>query len=539
MYTCIKQSQHKFYRMKKAILLLAFFSFNLMLAQTSSDKVIITLGDEEKESRYITLEDVIGYDETGIYVLKRDRKRFKNTKYYLAKYDYEMNPIMSEEIEKPRKNQFLEYFTNLNDQLQIFSSHSDKEKFINSFYIDEIDKSSLKFKGDEKTLAKINFEGGKKANSGNFTMRISPDSSKVLLFLNKPYEKKENESFDLVAYDKDWNLIWENQVTLPYPDKKFSFDDIKIDNSGNVHIVGTKFFEKSQVEKGKPGYAYHVLSYYSKGKELKDLEIKLGDKFISHIQTAISDNNELICGGFYSEYKTGIKGSYFMKFNLENQSVISNSFDEFSTNFITQNLSEKQIKKVEKKEKKGKEPSLFKYYLDDIIFDQEGGAYLIGEQFYIRERVTTRTQNGITTTSTTYIYYYNDIIVIRMDANGKISWSKKIPKKQRTSNDSGFFSSYVLSLVDDKMYFVFNDNPKNLYATEKSSGIFYFTGRKESLVTMVEMDQNGNQTREALFSTRDAEILIRPKVSEQISERKLVLYGQKKKTHKFILLDFK
>ncbi len=56
---------------------------------------------------------------------------------------------------------------------------------------------------------------------------------------------------------------------------------------------------------------------------------------------------------------------------------------------------------------------------------------------------------------------------------------------------------------------------------------------------LVEVCYNGDQVREALFSSDDAEILTRPKVCEQISKTEMIIFGQKKKSHRFAKLTFK
>jgi len=82
---------------------------------------------------------------------------------------------------------------------------------------------------------------------------------------------------------------------------------------------------------------------------------------------------------------------------------------------------------------------------------------------------TSTDANGGTRTTTVYYYYYNDIIVININPGGETEWTKKIAKRQPSSNDGGFFSSYSLSIVKDKMYFVFNDSPKNLITSVKEN----------------------------------------------------------------------
>jgi hypothetical protein len=194
------------------------------------------------------------------------------------------------------------------------------------------------------------------------------------------------------------------------------------------------------------------------------------------MQIAINDERDIICGGFYSEKGTfSIKGSYFLKIDGQTQEIKAKSFKEFGIDFITQHMTQRQEKKAKKKAAKGKNIELYEYDLDNIILRDDGGAYLIGEQFFVK--VVTRTttgSNGHTSTSTTTYYYFNDILVINMSPSGEIEWTEKIPKRQRTTNDGGFFSSYALSVVKDKLYFVFNDHPKNLFYKAGQTHTFYY-----------------------------------------------------------------
>jgi hypothetical protein len=149
----------------------------------------------------------------------------------------------------------------------------------------------------------------------------------------------------------------------------------------------------------------------------------------------------------------------------------------------------------------------------------------------------TSPQGKITTMYVTY-YLYNDIIIINIDKNGQIEWTQKIPKIQRTSEDFGFFSSYFLAVSGDKLYFIFNDDPRNIYY--KGDGVIKpFTKQADSQAVLVEMDKDGNYTREALFSTKEAKVLIRPVVCEQISDNEIILFGQKGTMQRFIKGKFK
>jgi len=88
------------------------------------------------------------------------------------------------------------------------------------------------------------------------------------------------------------------------------------------------------------------------------------------------------------------------------------------------------------------------------------------------------------------------------------------------------------------MYFVFNDHPANLEQHRKGK-IYPFKGSKDTMVVLVELDKNGNQTREALASSRDTNLLTKPIVCEQISAKEMILFGQRRKAQSLAKMTFR
>ncbi|MEL7003934.1 MAG: hypothetical protein AAFN93_14525, partial [Bacteroidota bacterium] len=189
--------------------------------------------------------------------------------------------------------------------------------------------------------------------------------------------------------------------------------------------------------------------------------------------------------------------------------------------------------------KRGKNVELYEYDLDRIILRGDGGAILIGEQYYIKTVTSSYTDvNGTFRNRSITYYYYNDIIAINISPSGEIEWAEKIRKEQTTSSDGGFYSSYAMAVVKNKLYFIFNDNPKNIDRRGNDRVYTYYGGR-ESLVVLVTMNAKGEQKREPLFSTAESEVIIRPKVSKQVARNKMILFGQKRKNQRFAQLTFK
>jgi len=518
------------------ILILLILASSISFGQKKTQLADVIWGETYKNSRRASLSGIIHSDESGFYTLSRD----KGLK--LQYFDNAMNKINSSELDlsQGEKEKYLEFFISTREKLLLFSgfvNQKQKKKFL---FVQSVNLKSLSPNDDIKKIGEINFEGSKKRyNTGSFDYEISRDSSKYVIYYNLPYEKKGKEKIGLIVYTIDHDKLWEKEIEFPYLDSHFRVSDYELDNQGTFHVLGKIFQEKKEREKKKPFYHYEINSYFADGTE-KNYKIEIENKFLKDMQISLDDDGNIICAGFYSSKGTwSIDGSYFIKIDAETKQMVSESYNEFGMDFILQNLTEKQEKKVKKKQEKGKDAELYKYDLDQIILKDDGGAVLVGEQYFVRVVTnTTSNGNGGVTTTTTYHYHYNDIIVISISPSGDILWTEKIPKRQKTTNDGGYWSSYAMAVVKDKLFFIYNDNGKNLFYKEGNK-LHQFSRSKDSIVMLSSVDYEGNTTREALFTIEDSDLLTRPKISTQLSSNELVILGRSKKSHRYAKVIFK
>jgi hypothetical protein len=199
-------------------------------------------------------------------------------------------------------------------------------------------------------------------------------------------------------------------------------------------------------------------------------------------------------------------------------------------------MSQRDEKITRKEEEKGKDPELFEYNLDQLLIGSDGSALLVGEQYYVRIVTTTTTLNGQKTVRHHYHYYYNDIIAVKINPAGQIEWAQKVAKSQHTFDDGGYYSSYALAAAKGKTWFIFNDNPKNMDYDGEGRPENFNSGKSEAVI--VGLDSGGKQTKQAIFSSGDVEVMIRPKVCEQISGQDVILFGQRRKMQQFAKLTF-
>lgn len=522
--------------MKSTILaLLVFVSVTLngqVAKLNSSNKADIEIGQVFKGKKKATLNDVWAVHDDGFYTLIGEGR-----KDLLANFTDDMQLISTVELDLNQGNEKKEFerlFSLKNEKLYLMTTFRNVNQGKRYLFLQTIDEKTLIPNDDIQKLAEIDFESKKESKTTSFSTKLSRDSSKVLVMYHTPYSKEENERFGAKVFDADFNLLWENIIEMPYRDENFSFDQIIVSNEGDVYVAGKLWKDDDEREKKEKNYTSKIIAYTNKGEKEEEYDFDLNGKFADDYVMAISEEKNIVCSGFYKN-KVGdrVSGCFLVAIDPKTKQVLKESLKEFSIEFMTEDLKEKDKKKLKKKDAKGKDIDLLKYDLSDFILRSDGGAVLIGEQFYITSRTSTDSNGN---TRTTYYYNYNDLIVINIDPDGNIEWASKVKKRQVTANN-GRYSSYVSAVVDDNIYIIYNDNPKNLLYN--GDGKIKSMNLKEAFTMLITVDSDGLVFREALMNTKGEKIITRPKVSEQIRDNELLIYAERGKNKAFINVKLK
>lgn len=525
--------------MKKYTLLTFIISISTLFAFSPVKDVTIKWGPELEGSRRGSISSILGYDDSGYYIQGYDKRDIVIQKINTKLNNVGEYKFVEKDPETKIKYEYegCQYF---NDKLIVFKSNTDKGDKIRELFYQEINKSTLKATGKTIKITELTYLSSRdKGYFGIITTKkaeVEDKDAKLMIAIGIPTEKKENEQFTIIMCDNSLNTIWKKNFQIPYANELFNRKQFTCDKNGNAYVLGKLYKEKVMENKrGKQNFSYHLLAYTNNGENKVDYEIKLEDKFITDISFSINDNGDIVAGGFYSKKGNfSVDGAYYLVLNGQTKEIKNSSFKEFDIDFITQGMTEREEKKARKKEEKGKDQELFEYDLHDLVKRSDGGIILIGEQFFIQ---ATTVFNGKTTT-TIYTYHYNNIIIVNIDNAGKIDWAQTISKRQVSSSDFGYYSSFALAVTDNKLRFIYNDSRENL-KPKKQGYIKNYTFRdKDGIVTLATIDKDGKITLEALINDADIEVGIRPKVCNQINDNEILLFGEKRKKDQFAIVSF-
>ncbi|NMM48528.1 hypothetical protein [Marinigracilibium pacificum] len=526
------------------ILLLNFLAIN---AQVKSSFADIQWGSSQKVKKGLTMRNVVGDDEENIYILNSNRPlysidgtiSFVSSRDELVKYNKDLQFKKAELIEPEidgNKSDYEDLFQ-FGGKLVLLSSYRSPDTDNRVLAAQTIDKETLL---PEKSYKKLSEIDSKKFSwkIGFFNYTLSRDSSKLFVYYKKPQKNNENDAFGMHVYDTDLNELWHEEIELPYTEKMFYVKDLIVDNEGNAHVLGVLFEEEGLLggvktkKNGKANYHYRILSFYQRGKVIENYKIEVGDHFLNDLQIMVDNQMNIICSGFYSNKESrNIKGVYYSRINSKTKKTDIETFEDFSTELLSKEATDRKKDALEKKDKKGKDEELEDFDIDKVILKEDGGLVLFAEKFFTRTHTSSNGNGGYTTRTS---YHFDDILAISLDSQGKVLWSNLIEKSQ-----SGlFYSSYNVAIVEDRTYVLYNEHEKNLNRIKDDPYVSFF-GWKSWNATLTEIDSKGNMKGEVLFNCNDIGVINVPIVSSQISSNEMIIFNFRRSMSSLAKLTFK
>ncbi|MDZ7848739.1 MAG: hypothetical protein U5L96_19525 [Owenweeksia sp.] len=139
---------------------------------------------------------------------------------------------------------------------------------------------------------------------------------------------------------------------------------------------------------------------------------------------------------------------------------------------------------------------------------------------------------------TTY-YVHNDIIVINVNPDGEIAWLSHVPKTQITTDDGGYYSSYLMMVEKDRINFVYNDHRKNAERLREGRDLKNMGNVKKTVAVIATVDQEGKVSYDQLYSNKNFKAVLVPKRSHQVDRQNVLLFGTRGSKSRFGKMSLK
>lgn len=415
----------------------------------------------------------------------------------------------------------------IGDKLVVFlSDKKDGEKIL---FMQVYDKE-IKPNGDAIRLGSFSLEKG--GNKGWFDVKMSSNLQFLGVVWQIPGRKDANDRYGFKVYSKDLELIHDGEYPLPFDPELCEIHSHHISNNGDYFLALSELEITEERTFRRDRKAFKALHVYHIAEDgLQDLVIDVDEKRVVAMALT-SDTNDVftITGVYGDKEEPGVQGVFYQRIDLKTANEIASGMEDFERSFITQSWSQRELNRANRREARGKgEPQLYNYQMREANILDDGTIVGTMEQYYVQVRSSYDSRTGQSTN--TYYYYYNDIIVYKIDKNGDFSWFKKIPKYQVSMNDGGPFSSFESVVSNGKIHFIFNDNVRNYSESGEfleSDGLQVANySKRKNVVALASIDlENGQQSRKNFFDRSEVDVLVIPKkFVVDYHEDRMILYG--------------
>lgn len=408
-----------------------------------------------------------------------------------------------------------EFTQELDGKITVFTSVENKKEKRVSFYALELDKKNLQLTNPKKVV-ELSFAHLKKEyERASFKSEPSRDKSKLLISYGLVDDEGSMLTFGYVVLNSAMKEIYKWSGSLDMSDGVYLFDQFRISNKGDVYLQTRYFANEKAHDKNvkmkktnalsttrsmeyQKNYEYRIVKF--ENNNTKIIPIPNKEKFYDALDAQITADGNIVLIGFYSPLEEELMpvGAVCLRVNGKTGAV-QESTKEFGNAFeMPSDITIKNNGLAAGKEQYLK----YRFILSDIHFNKSGGYTLIGERNVTQ---TKRAQNTYYT-----VNHLDDLAVIDVSAAGVVTGVHKVDKSQQAESLQIFNASYFYTEHNNKRYIAFANMGKGSF--------------QESV--LVTLTQDGQQSREVMFSTKDAEVTIRPKDCE-LHKGKLVMYANK------------
>ncbi len=492
------------------IFVLLLFSSLKIEAQVENNNVLIW-GETEAKSGYLV--QMLPFHGKDFYSLHWKGNAILSG-FYLSRHD-DLAVTKTAKISKSVNNSIanFENVAIINDHPSVFLS--DKKDGRDQLYLQQYG-YDLELRGAANLLVDFSLDKGQ--SNGGYNVIQSENKQFFAVFWLIVGKKKDSDIYGYAVFNNQLEKLNEGEYELPFQSQYSKILRHYLTDTGDYFLTVKEFQEPTQRKFFNSYLEYKAMHIYQVVPDgLEDYVVALNGRRVESISIDADETNQFLITGVYSESNAdGVKGLFYLKVDYKSQVVTAESYIEFGKDFIVEDWTQKEIERAEKREEKGKgAPSLYDYTIRNIHILPDGSLVGSIEQNYVLMRSYSDSRGVMTTT---YTYYYNDIIAFKIGANNQFDWIQKIRKNQMSTNDGGPYSSYASYIDGNTMKFIFNDSRGN-YTDEgryipESEYLTRFS-KKDNVVALVEVDiDNGSVQRNSKFTRKEMGTLAIPKMFE-------------------------
>jgi hypothetical protein len=356
------------------------------------------------------------------------------------------------------------------------------------------------------------------ADNKIYSTIYSEDKRKIMIY--KIQKKNDKFYFTTHLYDPELKLLHTTREVMPYDDHKDVVSDFFVDNEGNfIFTKGVKSSARDLIGN---------LSLIIKAPETDKFdshEINLNKHYLDEVKLKVDNiNKHYIINSFYYRQRHGnIEGLFTALWNKElNQQTIENTIP-FSDTL-----------KLEAKTEGSSKFAFNDFFIRQVIAKKDGGFILATEDYYTQSRgnpwnrmdylygypylsaydyylyspsgywYSYRPRSFYSSAAQTR-YYYENIVVMNFDKNGKLIWNNVVHKSQYDDETDNYLSYQIMN-AGGELHFLFNE-----------------LERRNQLLSDQSITPDGQLKRNPTLKSLDKGYAFMPRFAKQVSAKQIIV----------------
>lgn len=475
--------------------------------------------------------ELIGWGDNSFFTYS---SKGKTTTY--CEYGNDFKLLRSKEYtpQKSKTKFNSEVYFQLGGRIYECYSMTDKSAKSNKLYYRQFNTERLIHEENEVEIFSISGSSYYSNFRGAFAqVNVSPNGEHVLIALKLPEDPDRHRKFQFLMFNRQLELQWKKEVKFHIdegsefrvidktwgaaPPKNALFNSYTVDDGenysafkvGNDGDIVTWGIQKTKIPKEQWGYNYQTFVYRISEQNTSYAEVGGFEHNLSDIIIQPSESGRVRLAGFY--YSDTEDGAFVSYLDFETGGTFDSRYYPFTDQFRKQYRTTKKL------------PGYFaghtyetkEFAIDQVIETTDGGLVLTGGLSY------SYANNNAAK------FVRGNIVIVHIDADGEMSLNQKIPLFQETFIST--YAGYEIAYAKNKLYFIYNDNFKNVSKSFNGDKIETFVkGDNPVVVAVCDLTKDGEITRNEVWTTEQAGGMYEPsKRLSLISENRLIVRLQK------------
>lgn len=509
-----------------SVILMLLFTISVGYAQQK--KTTFKISDKLRDSRYSFLIDA---SSKGNYIYTiRSTGNITKREYTVQQFDGGFN-LRHEKTYEGREVVPTDFVV-LNDQIFLVERRENRKKKTQEWSMRKINEETFRLEGDRLRLSKQERVRGNvfNTNANGFLLpqfTYSPDSSKVMMFFEfESNRRRQNKVFEAIVLDENLEVVFKDQVALPYANGNFEIEGFYVSNKGDVFVIGGRANVRGLTVKTREMVLHKFSSDGSENSKVFALE-KAKNEFTGISIYDESDNNVRLVG--FVDTRGRLSGLHFFELD-ESLRLVKQKYHEVSSDqFISTEIQDRI---------KGNKKSVRRYQYTGVVAAENNSVIITAEKQWITTQSNNNGLNAVGNNGFTYIYNYDDIFLCKIEEDFTLDWMRLIPKRQRWE-DTPRFLSFKTKLVANDLHVVYLDDMKNLEPGIKNLRTLSQGDRRRMVLVDAKVDlSTGKLDRDIIFSPFNEDTYPIPSLAVDGNPKELIFFAKRGKNDRIVNVNF-